>query len=55
MWHNKWLKQVAGAVWHWASETTRSRPPLLSPSVRHMSEGIRPACSLMYSVVDDDA
>ena len=27
----------------------------VTPSVRHMSEDIRPACSMMYSVVDDDA
>jgi hypothetical protein len=31
------------------------RRPLLIASVRLMSEDIRPACSLMYSVVDDDA
>ena len=27
----------------------------VTPSVGHMSEDIRPACSMMYSVVDDGA
>jgi hypothetical protein len=31
--HNKLLKQMAGAMWHWDPATTGPRPPLLSRDV----------------------